>query len=390
MSLPIPNTGDSKGSLSSYDNNNDNSATYFADCERPLLELAQRSEGDVRKLLTAFFSFLHRRTDFYCINDSDGADEGEEQQQQPREQSSSSSSAASSIGFREGDAEKLIVASFRQFPLRRIPRKQITASSNITITNSNMNTISNVDDATSTRHDHVTATSSTVSPLHHPLDPTTTSSTTTTTVSAAGSGVIVSYTDDGLQIPVGNGGSTERYQWTQTLEECTVLLGITPGLRAKDLIVSLHPTTISVRTKSTASTPSADHTITEQTYDNGIFFEGELSQRIVPSESTWTLEGSVLLISLYKQVKTFWDTVLVGDAKIDATLVDSRRNVHSYDEITQAHIRKILFDQQQSAQGLPTSSELSGVQPMVIPPLPSGVEYIDQTILDSKMKELGK
>jgi hypothetical protein len=64
--------------------------------------------------------------------------------------------------------------------------------------------------------------------------------------------------------------------------------------------------------------------------------------------------------------------------------------VHSYDEITQAHIRKILFDQQQSAQGLPTSSELSGVQPMVIPPLPSGVEYIDQTILDSKMKELGK
>ena len=36
---------------------------------------------------------------------------------------------------------------------------------------------------------------------------------------------------------IGNGGSTSRYVWTQTLEEVTVHVPIPDGLRAKDLVV---------------------------------------------------------------------------------------------------------------------------------------------------------
>jgi N-terminal conserved domain of Nudc./CS domain len=340
MSLPIPTT--SGTNVSDPRTPGSNAAAYFADCEGPLLELAQRSQGDIRKLLTAFFSFLHRRTDFYCVHDTD------EERAEP-------SGAPSRMGFGEGDAEKLLLASFRQFPLRRIPRNRpLVAESNVF----------------SVPSSHV---------------PENTPSVARATPPSAELNQI-QYTEEGLQVPVGNGGSTDQYQWTQSLEECTILVGVAPGLRAKDLVVSLQPARISVRKKHVGSSSIEN---TDDARDNGVILEGELSQGIVPSESTWTLEGGVLQISLYKKVKTFWDSVLLGDAKIDATLVDSRRNVNTYDEVTQAQIRKIIFDQQQASKGLPTSDEISGVKPS-IPPLPSGVEYIDQDILDSKMKDLGK
>lgn len=341
MSLPIPiSSGNNETSSRAA------AASYFADCEGPLLELAQRSQGDIRKLLSAFFGFLHRRTDFYCMYDAD-------------EEGAEPSGAPSRMGFREGDAEKLLLASFRQFPLRRIPR-------NRPLVDASLATEMNIDSDLSSD-----------APVSAP--------TVTNAITTSADLNAIQYTEEGLQIPVGNGGSTDRYQWTQSLEECTILVGVSQGLRAKDLVVTLQSTNISVRKKHMdGSIENID-----DSSDDGIVLEGEFSQRVDPSESTWTLEGGVLQISLYKKVKTFWDSVLVGDAKIDATLVDSRRNVNTYDEVTQAQIRKIIFDQQQASKGLPTSDDISGTKP-TIPPLPSGVEYIDQDILDSKMKDLGK
>ena len=68
--------------------------------EAPLIALANMSGGDLRKLFYAFFSFLNRRTDFYCIGGSGGK-----------------------MGFQEGQAEQILLASFRQFPLRRVGPK---------------------------------------------------------------------------------------------------------------------------------------------------------------------------------------------------------------------------------------------------------------------------
>jgi hypothetical protein len=175
--------------------------------------------------------------------------------------------------------------------------------------------------------------------------------------------------EEGLQIPVGNGGSTERYTWTQTIDECSVLVGV-GDLKGKELDVSIKPTSIVVRSKN----PGPDGNVK-------VFLEGELTEKIDPSESTWTLEGGVLVLVLYKSVKTFWETILKGDPKIDTSEVDSRRHIDEYDDTTQAQIRKIIFDQSQSRKGLPTSDELGSKQP-VVPPLPTGVEYIDQKTLD--------
>ena len=63
-------------------------------------------------------------------------------------------------------------------------------------------------------------------------------------------------------------------------------------------------------------------------------------------------------------------------------IVDSKRKIEEYDDVTQGAIRKIMFDQDQQRKGLPTSDEILGVKPKIPSSLPSGVEFIDSETLD--------
>ena len=283
----------------------------------PLIDLAQKSGGDLRKLLFAFFDFLSERTDFYCI---------------PHEED------VGTMGFREGDAEKLLLAAFRQFPLRKLPKRKVTPTTTKVVR----------------------------------MEPPVTTNVLTTLPekkSEPQSGEEVPrLTDEGLQIPVGNGGTTARYRWTQSLEEASLVIAVPEGTRGKDIDLNIKASSVSVKIKNTR-TP---------------LLEGDLIERVQKDESTWTLEGGCLLLVLHKQKKTWWSTVIKGDPTIDTTLVDSTRRIDSYDEITQANIRRILFDQRQERLGLKTSDMImreKGEKP-IVPPLPVGVEYIDKDTLD--------
>lgn len=309
--------------------------------EQPLIALASRCGGNHRKFLYAFFSFLHRRTDFYLVPHEEDLQEG-----------------IAKMGFREGDAEKLLLAAFRQFPLRRLPRQGGDQDEQTTPSNDNTQT---TDNSKVDSRENETLQMSKSSETENPMK-------------------AIRRTEDGLQVPVGNGGSTDRYKWTQTLEECSVLIGIPDNVRAKDLSVDIKSTVISVSTKS----PLEGET------EPRVFLTGKLTESIVPSESSWTLEGGVLVLVLYKQRKTFWETVIEGDEKIDTSLVDSRRHIDEYDEATQAQIRKIIFEQSQARQGKPTSQQSSASGIPDIQTLPQGVEYIDQKILEERLQEREK
>jgi hypothetical protein len=392
MSLPLPSTTHQSHPITNADD--------FAEFEQPLMELARRSKGDLRRLLTAFFGFLHRRTDFYCVTDGGGAGEA----------------ALTSMGFRMGEAEKLLLASFRQFPLRKVgtaappppPRPGAPArsppaqrgvldskdhatekssatnkpSSVSSSNDSNEQESAPIDEKASSATTSTTPTTSsttkhdTTKMAVDDAETTTTTATTTTTTSAAATTANIRWTEEGLQIPVGNGGTTDRYQWTQTLEEVTVLVPVDGALRGKDLHVTIAPQSLSIRTKKvpllSSSLPSGETKPTEPppTYEYAID----------PNESTWSLEGGVVQVILYKTIPTFWSHVIQGDAEIDTDLVDNRRDIHSYDKATQAKLRQIMFDQAQMAKGLPTSDQLQ--KGKIIPPLPPGVEYINQEVLD--------
>ena len=332
--------------------------------EAPMMALANSAGGDMRKLLYAFFSFLHRRTDFYLVPNEADLKEGK-----------------AKMGFPEGEAEKFLLAAFRQFPLRRIPR-QDTAAAAAAARGKATSPAPKPGPAPASKD------SKEIKEKEQKADPKAAKTTEKPNASSTEKkddnndlhSDTVRYTEEGLQVPIGNGGSTPQYKWTQTIEECTVMVGIPDGLRAKELDVSIKASSIHVKTKKKG--------------DNGevtTFVEGSLVEKVQPDESTWSMEGGVMIIILCKLKNTFWNTVIVGDEKIDASLVDSRRHISSYDEATQGQLRKIMFDQKQQEKGLPTSDELTGAK--TIPTMPPGVEYIDKRTIekdDEKKKAAAK
>ncbi|GMF24703.1 unnamed protein product [Phytophthora fragariaefolia] len=105
------------------------------------------------------------------------------------------------------------------------------------------------------------------------------------------------------------------------------------GTRAKDVDCQIGSARLRVAMKSEPSKP---------------LLEGELPEKVRADESIWSLENNhTLSISLEKIKPTWWASALQGGPEIDTSQVDSRRNIHEYDEVTQGAIRKAVFDQRQ-------------------------------------------
>ena len=375
--------------------------------EAPLIAVANLAGGDLRKLLYAFFSFLHRRTDFYCImpTENEGGNIG------------------GGMGFREGQAEQILLASFRQFPLRKIgPRPNSggigKSSSDVPAPASSASIVRVAGDQPVVDRE-LTNTSEVIDEKSAPvsddkqtsdggkgIEGDASSTTKPASKEACGKKELhkIRYTEEGKQIPIGNGGSTSRYVWTQTLDEVTVHIPLPEGIRAKDLDVDIGSSSISIRQKGGGSSSSGSDALLPP-------IVGTLFGRIRPSESTWTLETTTspgqstqqittLQLILDKAIKTWWETVISGDNPvIDTTMVDSTRHIATYDEETQAEIRRIMFDQRQERLGLPTSQQImledlpalpSGEKLKGSVSLPSGVEYIDSEKLESASVKGGK
>ena len=302
------------------------------------MNVAQRA-GDLDSLLHSFFGFLHRKTDLYI----------EQHGKNYR------------MGFAPGDAQKKVVAAFQKFPTK--PGSALKVRGNAPKP-SQPNRPQYVEvepvaptppSAPSTTTPSTTTTTTTTSqphPANTTATPTETKTTTTMPASTAtknktknkNAGPTVRLTKEGKQIPVGNGGVTDRYYWTQTLHEVTVYVAVPPGTKAKDVLFKVTPKTIKLCLKSNSDC---------------VFVDGTLGGTTKHHEAMWTLEDrEVIVLTLEKVVDTWWKCIVVGDPEIDTTKVDSTRQVSDYDAETQAQIRKIMFDQRQKAKGLPTSEEM--------------------------------
>lgn len=89
-----------------------------------------------------------------------------------------------------------------------------------------------------------------------------------------------------------------------------------------------------------------------------VLIEGEFYDWVKAEDSTWSIEeGERLLLNLEKGQENIWKTVLKGDPEIDATKVDNTKNIDEFDSETQGALRKIVYEQNRKARGLPTSEE---------------------------------
>lgn len=157
--------------------------------------------------------------------------------------------------------------------------------------------------------------------------------------------------DDNEKPPKGNGGTTDKYVWTQTLEEVTInILMPNSNIRGKDLNVTLGLNKCLVQIKGETA-----------------IIDGNWPEQINTEDSLWTLEptpeGKVLKLAIAKWSSKmgWWDCVVKGDPKINTQKIQPETSKISdiQDGEMKGQVEKMMFDMKQKQQGLPSSDDMA-------------------------------
>ncbi|KAJ3493782.1 hypothetical protein NLG97_g4510 [Lecanicillium saksenae] len=137
------------------------------------------------------------------------------------------------------------------------------------------------------------------------------------------------------------------YKWTQTIGELDINFTVPGNLKSRDLVVEIK------KLKLTAGIKGQDPII-----------NGDLPHAVLVDDSTWTLSTNAdgtktVEIHLDKVNKMeWWAHVVTGAPKIDVTKIQPENSkLSDLDGQTRGMVEKMMFDQRQKEQGLPTSDE---------------------------------
>ncbi|KAG6611059.1 Nuclear migration protein nudC [Phytophthora cinnamomi] len=143
---------------------------------------------------------------------------------------------------------------------------------------------------------------------------------------------------------VGNGGQTDKYVWTQTLQEAQVNFAVPEGTKSRQVDVDIRAGKLRVGLRGAEP-----------------FVDGSLFNKVKVDDSFWTLEdGNRICIYLQKDNQMeWWKTIIQGDAEIDTQKVQPENSkLDDLDSDTRQTVEKMMFDQRQKAMGLPTSDDM--------------------------------
>lgn len=150
--------------------------------------------------------------------------------------------------------------------------------------------------------------------------------------------------DPNLQKPnSGNGGSTDKYSWVQTLAEATVNIPIPAGTKSRMLTVEIRKQYLKVALKGGET-----------------IVDGELYEPVKTDDCFWNIvDGKMLEISLTKNNQMeWWRTIVKGDPEINTKKVEPENSkLADLDGETRQTVEKMMYDQRQKQMGLPTSEE---------------------------------
>ena len=145
--------------------------------------------------------------------------------------------------------------------------------------------------------------------------------------------------------PEGNGGTTDKYVWTQTLGEVVLNIPITKDTTGRLCKVNCTSKHLKVDIKGET------------------IIDGDFPARVKSDELIWTLETSegqkYLIITIDKiENMSWWKSAIEGDPEIDTQKIrpeDSK--LGDLDGETRSTVEKMMVDQSRKAQGLPTTEE---------------------------------
>jgi len=152
--------------------------------------------------------------------------------------------------------------------------------------------------------------------------------------------------DDGKLLPNdGNGSQTDKYSWTQVLQELEVRIPVPPGTRGKDI----------------------DMVITADHMKLGIkgkppIIDDEFEKSVKPAEKYWTLDDNKLIILTLSKVNQmeWWSRLLKKEAEISTRKITPETSkLEDLDNETRGTVEKMMFDTRQKSMGLPTSDDMN-------------------------------
>ena len=153
--------------------------------------------------------------------------------------------------------------------------------------------------------------------------------------------------EKGMKPNSGNGGQHENYHWEQTLSELTVYYYLPDGCTSKDLKVDMAIKKCKISIKGQ------------------VVLEKEWHKNIKQDDSLWCIETGKggkreLQLQLQKlKDQNWWSCVWVGEEEINTQKVEPENSkLGDLDGETRGVVEKMMFDQRQKQQGLPSSDEL--------------------------------
>jgi len=142
----------------------------------------------------------------------------------------------------------------------------------------------------------------------------------------------------------GNGGTTDRYFWYQTLSEVELKIPVPKGTVAKSLFVEIKKSHLKVGLKG-----------------QPLIIDQDFYKPVIVEDCFWTVEDNEIVSITLQKIATmeWWKTVMQGDIEINTSKVHPENSqISDLDSETQVTVRKMMFDQRQKAAGLPSSDEM--------------------------------
>lgn len=295
-----------------------------------LLAMAQQHQGGVQELMSTFFSFLRRKTDFFT-----GAQKGTAEKLVleifKKHQKEALKQKEESMAKTEAAKQRVAESSQpKSNPPRKEPKiQELTEEEAKIIESSNTKDVLNAA-ATDQPNRDASLPSDLKEKVHNEK----------------------SEVDDddedakGKIMPNdGNGADLPNYRWVQTLGEVDLYVPLCVGfpVKGKDCVVDIQQKRIQIGLKG--SDP---------------ILEGEISKKVKQEECFWVIEDKkVIHITLEKVNKMeWWDRILTSEPEINTKKVQPENSkLSDLDGETRSMVEKMMYDQRQKEMGLPTSED---------------------------------